>query len=154
MTSTVHRREPPPRKALSVRARHAALTASKYQQPVPPSILDQFAPDVDCRPFLAQVRQTLDGNLLHYSDRVMLLWSAQRQGIGRFEANLLIATVQHRSAREQSQPAHVVARVSNPCLGIGDRRWKPVLQIAAGITAIIALEFCLLRFAIHALLGV
>lgn len=36
--------------------------------------------------------------LLRYSQRAKLLRRAQKLGIGRFEANLVIATVQHRHA--------------------------------------------------------
>ena len=40
--------------------------------------------------------QRLTGTVLPYSDRVALLRDAGQRGIARFEANLIIAAVQHR----------------------------------------------------------
>ncbi len=45
----------------------------------------------------AAVALALDGCVLRYSRRVILLDHAQKLGIGRFEANLIIATVQHQA---------------------------------------------------------
>jgi hypothetical protein len=45
--------------------------------------------------FLQLVLDHLDGGLLRYSVRARLLRQAERLGIGRFEANLIIATAQH-----------------------------------------------------------
>jgi hypothetical protein len=137
--SIVVRREFPPRKTLSIRARRVASMASKVQPPTP-SILEQLTPDIDPRPFLAEVRENLDDGTLHYSDRIRLLQSAQRYGIGRFEANLLIAVVQHRNARSASHGMEALPQRRSR------RRWK----IAAGIAVAIASEFCLLRIALHA----
>jgi hypothetical protein len=147
VTSTVRPRELPPRKTLSIRARHAAAIRAKYPQLVARSaspLLDQLAPNVDPRPFLSQVRQTLDANVLHYSDRVTLLRSAQRQGIGRFEANLLIAITQHQAA-----PRAVDVSAASP-RRIAHRK---LTLMAAAIAVILAGEYCLLHFALHALLG-
>ncbi|MCY2954181.1 MAG: hypothetical protein NTU53_19780 [Planctomycetota bacterium] len=46
--------------------------------------------------FTDQVTQALDGYVLRYSNRLALLASAAKLGISRFEANLIIATVQYR----------------------------------------------------------
>lgn len=43
------------------------------------------------------VEKALDGPVLRYTQRIRLLKTASRLGIGRFEANLLIAAVLHRS---------------------------------------------------------
>ncbi len=45
--------------------------------------------------FARLVAEHLDGPVLRYSNRQALLKEAQRLGIGRFQANLIIATVQH-----------------------------------------------------------
>jgi hypothetical protein len=50
--------------------------------------------------FAAMVRQHLDGPVLCYEDRQTLLRTAARLGIGRFDANLIIAAVQHRAEME------------------------------------------------------
>jgi hypothetical protein len=50
--------------------------------------------------FAVIVEKALDGPVLRYSKRLELLRRAKRMGIGRFEANLVIATVQHRRGIE------------------------------------------------------
>ena len=47
--------------------------------------------------FSGLVREHLDGPVLRYSHRANLLRAAERSGIGRFEANLIIAAVQHQA---------------------------------------------------------
>ena len=47
------------------------------------------------------VRARLDGPVLRYSQRLELIKEAGRRGIGRFEANLVIAAVLHREGRGQ-----------------------------------------------------
>ncbi|MGE5609353.1 MAG: hypothetical protein ACM359_08870 [Bacillota bacterium] len=46
--------------------------------------------------FTADIIRSLDGPVLRYSQRLALLRRAADLGISRFEANLLIAAVQHR----------------------------------------------------------
>lgn len=46
--------------------------------------------------FTDEVIRSLDGPVLRYSQRLALLRRAAELGISRFEANLLIAAVQHR----------------------------------------------------------
>ena len=48
--------------------------------------------------FLDEVRQCLDGKILRYSCREELLRRAAELGIGRFDANLLIASAQHQAS--------------------------------------------------------
>ena len=50
------------------------------------------------RAFAQQVCDELDGSTLRYSARVKLLRDARRRGIRRFDANLIIASVQERAA--------------------------------------------------------
>ena len=47
--------------------------------------------------FAALVRERMDGTMLRYSHRTRLLRAAEQSGIGRFEANLIIAAVQHEA---------------------------------------------------------
>jgi len=47
----------------------------------------------------------MDGPVLRYSQRRELLAVAQRTGIGRFEANLIIAAVRHRQVENHSSEA-------------------------------------------------
>lgn len=46
--------------------------------------------------FAAHITRKIHGGVLCYSDRLELLGAANDLGIGRFEANLIIAAVQHR----------------------------------------------------------
>ena len=81
-------------------ALHVSLRSLKPAQPVEvrparpvPSILDAPAAEK----FAVLVRYSLVGSLLPYSARQALLRKAARMGISRFDANLIIATVQYRS---------------------------------------------------------
>jgi len=49
--------------------------------------------------FASAVTEALDGPVLRYSIRLALLKQASRLGLGRFEANLVIAEVQHTQPR-------------------------------------------------------
>ena len=59
-----------------------------------PGLEDQF--DTPARGFAGEVSSHIAGKSLRYSDRLKLLARADELGIGRFEANLIIALVQHR----------------------------------------------------------
>ena len=54
--------------------------------------------------FADLVGQALDGCVLRYSNRLSLLDRAAKMGIGRFEANLIIATVQYRREHVPANP--------------------------------------------------
>ncbi|MGA2497733.1 MAG: hypothetical protein ABSH20_08330 [Tepidisphaeraceae bacterium] len=69
--------------------------------------------------FIDEVRQRLDGRVLRYSCREELLSRAEELGIGRFDANLLIASVQHhasagtkRMLRQQRRAPSMIAMAS------------------------------------------
>jgi hypothetical protein len=47
--------------------------------------------------FAQWVRGQLNGPVLRYSTRLIFLKEAQQRGLGRFEANLIIARVLHRN---------------------------------------------------------
>src|SRR2546430_2781705 len=59
------------------------------------TVAQQFA---DC------VRDSMDGPILRYSMRRQLLREADARRIGRFEANLIIAAVQHQADRIVIRP--------------------------------------------------
>ena len=59
-------------------------------------------PDSNAQSFADLVADSMDGPILRYSSRRALLRAADAAGIGRFEANLIIAAVQHQSDREAS----------------------------------------------------
>jgi hypothetical protein len=58
------------------------------------AVAEAFAGDVE--------RAMIGGTVLRYSQRAHLLRHAQKLGIGRFEANLIVATVQHRRGGDVS----------------------------------------------------
>jgi hypothetical protein len=51
--------------------------------------------------FADYVRGRIDGPVLRYAARLALIKEAGRRGIGRFEANLVIASVLHRAGMSQ-----------------------------------------------------
>ena len=76
------------------------------------------APDAVARvrAFAQRVSDTLDGTTLRYSTRMKLLHDAHRHGIRRFDANLIIASVQEKVT---------VAGCRAPEPNVG-QRWKPL----------------------------
>ena len=74
-------------------------------EPAPSRIASGVAPR--SRAFADQVKRSLDGPVLRYSQRRSLLRSARQIGMGEFEANLVIAAVLHghRSSQTQDVPA-------------------------------------------------
>ena len=100
------------RRARRLRARHAANlpylhrslgkleTGYDTAEPVArrattPAAAPPAAADLGRAAFASAVRECLDGPVLRYSLRKALLKQASRLGVGRFEANLVIAEVQH-----------------------------------------------------------
>lgn len=92
------------RRARKLRARHGHDLATLHQA------LTTLAKESDQRAgaapvpihgpaagFAQLVMQQIEGPVLRYSKRQALLHEAERRGIGRFEANLIIAAVQHKS---------------------------------------------------------
>jgi hypothetical protein len=65
----------------------AVLVSRKVTKPTEAEVSAEFADTV---------AQTIDGPVLRYSQRQVLVREAGRRGIGRFEANLIIAAVLHR----------------------------------------------------------
>lgn len=94
------------RDARRIRGRHAGQPArlhralrelSHRQDAAPPTAttVSQVAPG-RCEAFAKEVEGRLEGPVLRHAQRRALLAAARRMGIGRFEANLVIAAVQHR----------------------------------------------------------
>jgi hypothetical protein len=84
--------------------------------------------------FGAMVERHLDGPVLCYSERQSLLRAAARLGIGRFEANLIIALVQHR-AESEDVPVWT-ARTGCPQ---GANRWWPAMALVLALEATFSL---------------
>lgn len=65
--------------------------------------------------FASLVEQRIGQGVLRYSDRTRLMSDARRLGIGRFYANLVIATLQHNAdvepiPHEQASPSRIASR--------------------------------------------
>lgn len=82
-------------------------------QSIPAVIADQFRMMVEAR-----LDRTGGGPILRYSQRQALLKVAARLGIGRFEANLFIAAVQHRYAGVECAAADATGD-DPPARGLG-----------------------------------
>jgi hypothetical protein len=80
----------------------------------------RLAPAGPASTFAELVRERMDGPVLRYSHRTRLLREATRRGIGRFEANLIIAAVQHQ-AGEMRAVGSVAARSSS------SSSWMPIV---------------------------
>lgn len=93
-----------------------------------------LATDGLARRFAEQVLASLDGPVLRFAHRQELLREAARLGIGRFEANLLIAAVLHRRPRwQQAGPDRPDGR-----RWLLTRRWAgPLLMVLAVQAAIV-----------------
>lgn len=74
----------------------------------PPDVVDRFA---------VLVRAMLDEGMIRYSRRQALLRRADRLGIGRFEAALVIAAVEHRH-RTYAAPGEVPPSVRRRSVGL------------------------------------
>lgn len=70
----------------------AVLVSQRQPKPTEVDVSAEFA-DV--------VAASIDGPVLRYTQRQVLIRDAERRGIGRFEANLIIAAVLHRRGMGQ-----------------------------------------------------
>lgn len=76
--------------------------------------------DNGVRAFAKAVSEAMDGPILRFSRRQELIWQAESLGIRRFDANLLIAAVQHRLGSERavavvpSKTKHSAWRIALP----------------------------------------
>ena len=87
--------------------------------------------------FAEAVAGELEGGVLRHSRRDSLLRRAAGDGIGRFEANLIIAAVQHeRRGSTMSARPRETARPGAPP---GTPGWLAALLIAIGTEVVLAL---------------
>jgi hypothetical protein len=82
-----------------------------------------------------RVEAAMDEDVLRYSKRMELLKEANRAGIGRFEANLIIAAVQHRTiaARAEARPIATTTIPPN-----SSKAWMTALALLFVQTLIVA----------------
>jgi hypothetical protein len=126
------RREDANRAASALRGRHPEPAVQPLQDIVDGEAAARFA-------FL--VRQHLTGPVLCYEDRESLLRTAARLGIGRFDANLIIAAVQHRAEGE-----HVDVRgTATEQTGATGRWWASVAIVLAVETSLSLVAWWALR---------
>jgi hypothetical protein len=83
--------------------------------------------------FADRVRAEMDGPILRYSARQALLQRADSLGIGRFQANLIIAAIQHDvdGHRVVRQKAHPVSMPGWMLLGLCEVMLALILWLAA-----------------------
>lgn len=129
------------RRARKLRARHAndlvALHQALSELAQQTNQLATLQPKAEgpAGAFAQLVSQELDGPVLRYSKRQQLLREADRRGIGRFEANLIIAAVQHQTDR----PARAAKEASD------GNYWRAGLA-ACAVQGLIFLAMYLLLF--------
>jgi hypothetical protein len=97
------------RAARRVRATHARQPGRLYRElqllgrrhaaARPPVATLPYAPPSRAEAFSREVAARMEGPLLRYAQRRRLFGIARRMGIGRFEANLVMAAVQHEATR-------------------------------------------------------
>ncbi len=109
--------EPQPRRPIPCVSRPARQ--SEAPRPLP-----------DAAVWFAQlVEAHLEGALLRYSMRQRLLRQADRLGLHRFEANLIIATIQHRRRYLLDEPAEAVDPAGRSHTA-SSTRWLPAAAAA------------------------
>ena len=81
----------------------SSSSAAVYQVRTRPHrvLPEEAAPADRSADFAEWVKGRLDGPVLRYSQRLRLLKEAERRGLGRFEANLVIAAVLYRAGMGQ-----------------------------------------------------
>jgi hypothetical protein len=82
-------------RALAALARQADRSR-RMSAPEPPIHAKSSESESDVRAFARAVTSAMEGPILRFSRREELIRQAQNLGIRRFDANLLIAAVQHR----------------------------------------------------------
>jgi hypothetical protein len=73
----------------------ARASESRAVRTAPPLAVQKTTFEIASAKFASLVEQRIGQGVLRYSDRARLLSEARRLGIGRFYANLVIATLQH-----------------------------------------------------------
>ena len=117
------------RKLRELADRHDAAAA---EESVPCSALPHRH-DRRAGAFAEEVAARMNGPVLRYSQRKALMSAAQRVGIGRFEANLIIAAVRHRQVAGHA--SHVPAENAVPRRALS---FVPVVVVLA-VESLVAL---------------
>jgi hypothetical protein len=130
------------RAARRVRATHARRPARLYRElqhlgkwytaarpPAPPP--PATTPHSRAEAFALEVAARIEGPVLRQSQRRALFAAARRLGIGRFEANLVIAAVQHEVKR-------TAPRAAAPATPPAAARWLAPVATALALQAAIA----------------
>jgi hypothetical protein len=126
-------------RALAALARQADRTRRAIEDPViPPMVSPTVSPavpqaDSGVRAFAQAVSTALEGPVLRFSRRQQLIRQAEKLGIRRFDANLLIAAVQHRLGSEKSEKADQSISERSPW------RFALPLGLAIALQAVIVL---------------
>jgi|SRR5688572_7646545 len=94
-----------------------------------------------CEAFAGEVARRLEGPVLRQSQRRALLAAARRAGIGRFEANLMIAAVQHARGSDAKAIAPAPGRATTGGIGA----FAIVTLVALVQTAIVCGAWLVLR---------
>lgn len=146
------------RQARRLRSRHAnrpnelyrslrqlsELYDSRYRQAVPETraqsprrwVMDQAEPSARMNEFACEVASRIDGSILRHSERVKLLNRAATLGIGRFDANLAIASVQNQLGQLHFVEPSTEQREKS--------RWMPLLGFLMIQSTVIVLIWALL----------
>jgi hypothetical protein len=122
-------------RALAALARQADRTRRAIEDPVIPPTVSPAVPQADSgvRAFAQAVSTALEGPVLRFSRRQQLIRQAEKLGIRRFDANLLIAAVQHRLGSEKSEKADQSISERSPW------RFALPLGLAIALQAVIVL---------------
>lgn len=112
-------------------ARQPALMHKRLQALAGVAEEPQILPERD---FVTIAKTRIQVGILRYSDRQELMVIAQRMGISRFDANLLIASAQHHCARRAIQITSKRAR-----------RWQLIAMAIVVQAAILSGFFWLIR---------
>jgi hypothetical protein len=114
-------------RALAALARRADRTRPRAVS------VETTKPDSDVRAFARAVTTAMEGPILRFSRRQELIRQAENLGIRRFDANLLIAAVQHRMGGAQIE--HFDQSISGKSLW----RFAVPIGLAIGVQVVIVL---------------
>jgi len=109
----------------------AGAPARAVAHPARAEVPAYSTPDVGAFAQLAAME--FEGSILRYSRRLALLKMAEQMKIGRFEANLIIALIQHRLSTGETGPTAQEAATTPPRFG----RFLPLATFLLLQTAII-----------------
>jgi len=98
----------------------ARACESRFARTAPALTVEKTTFEIASAKFASLVEQRIGQGVLRYSDRARLLSDARRLGIGRFYANLVIATLQHNVDVEPiPHDAESLSRIPSRALRIG-----------------------------------